>query len=339
MKRLILLFIFIGATQLSAGCNESKPSREYSKIPSESHEQETPEPSGKPKPFEGKHWKAVHIANDHSIYSFDGESLKNWDFGGFESTDCNYNSQDMSEDVYAAYFTDDYCYLEGEDKTVLQYPMNGGSQHKKFVMKEMIRAFEISEAGFAMLTEGGFITYFDSEGEPIADPIELDSSEGRTLGLLDSGELLRKKSGKIEIIHPQDQKKEFATPLAYEEVFQKKTLSGHIILVREHETIQNRSCLDFFDVENEKTVFSIQTLYPKILDLDGNTLATSGNDNNEPKIKLYDTTTGKKTYEGCTEGIGGICALRLEGDTVYFVGDKPNPKSIIIDTRQKPNQE
>ncbi len=300
MKKILLLSIFVGATHLTAGSGNSKPSKpsnQHSALSSVMQEQtpkqttETPNPSSKPKPFGGKSWNGVYIRSDddHSIYVIN-DRLTKWDFRGFEPTDCEYDSKDAK-----VVFTDDACYARNRD-TVVKYPMNGGSK-KTTVMKNMIKRITASQTGFATLTDDGFITLFDTNGNPEGSPIKVDPAD-TIIRLLDTGELFHIHSKQtIALIDPNTKKQTDVITLENSptKISRKKTSNGHIIVACKHQTVKDGATIHLVDVENGNIVLSIPTSsYPNQWDLEGNNLATGGNGRT---VKLFDITTVQKTYE------------------------------------------
>ncbi len=329
MKWFTILTIFIGVAELFVGGSYSS-----------GMEQDKSGPA-----FRGKKWEEVYITEDNAVYSFDGKRLKKWNFEGIEATDC----ENISEKKSNVFFTNDYCYVQG-NKIVVTYPMNSESEKKRIdEMKEPIQRFAASEAGYAVLTKGkpkiasSFVTVVDSKGKP-ADKhrLHINGQKGVTgIFLLNSGELIYSYDSGISVFSPSENWKKIATFKTenVNKILKKTTPGGHFVVARDNQTFEHKSWIHVEDKESGKSKLSISSMDPHAWDLDGTALVVAGDESERPTIKLYDLTTEQETYKGTTDGISGECAVRLQGSKVYFVGNKPKPRSTIIDTREKSSSE
>ncbi len=335
MKWFTILIIFIGVAELFAGGKQSK--LEYDSVAQGPKETSTSFITYKP--FGGKKWKNVHIADDTSVYSFYGNSLKKWDFKGIEEIDCGDDLQDMPKHACKTFLPTDGCCYWADGNTVVRYPMNSGLKKSEIPMKKMIKALVANKGEFAVLTEDNLVTFFDSESNVIGIPFKLENERGdyiNEIGLLERGEFFVKSKLKIRFYNSKSRKYiSDIEKIGFKKILRKKTLDGYFCVACDHPTIKNRSDIRFYGKGDEDCEKAITTIHPREWDLDGNTLVIAGGKNGQPSpIKLYDVTTGQKTYEDTTD-ISGECAIRLLGNEVYFVGNEPEPRSIIIDTREK----
>ena len=337
MKKVILLSILVGATQLISGPASSKPD-EYEYLPLPSEYEYSPllsedERSDEQKPFGGKQWKSVHITDRNTVYTSGDKKIEKWNFRG--STKPIEVTSDLDKNA-TVQFTDNNAYrLHAGMKEFVKYAMNGGiilEDHSK--MKNKIKQLSVSNAGCAILTEDGRITREDSDSNP--EGIFPASATDR-ITLLDTGELLYVHQKVIKIFDTPTPRN-IAPDISPKKILRKKTQTGHIVLASQNE--KNQPAIDIVVVADGKSILTIPTLcYPLDWDLEGNNIAIVGDGSGKNStVKLFDIENdGKKIYEG-NHDISGHRAVRLDGSTIYFVGDKPEPKSLGIDTREKSNK-
>ncbi len=318
MKKVILLSILVAATQLVGGNKSSKSGK-----------------SNQLEAFGGKAWENVYIAPEGNVYTFGNKKLESWNFDGLESTEILYEAQ--KGDI--AQFTDKACYVMNKERNkIVTYPMDGRLK-TSLVMTKKIMQLAVSQAGFAPLDKEGSISRFDSNSRPVAGVIKVDDNTG-DITLLDTGELLYVHSKGITIFgkeHPKDHQN-IPLDVSPKKILRKKTQKGHIVLASQNETVG--PAIDIVVVADGTSVLTISTgCYPLDWDLEGNNIAIVGDGSGQNStVKLFDIENdGKKIYEG-NHDISGHRAVRLDGSTIYFVGDKPEPKSLGIDTRQKTNK-
>lgn len=332
MKKLFLILVLIATNPLSAADRLIDKLRKFHKT-SQWGDPETP----KPKPFDNSKWDRVYISSDgKSVYIDNNKSIKKWNFEGSDNTLIHNVSTKRH-----VQFTDDYCYDRDEQK-IYQYSMNDQSV-KRFEMRHQCQSNVSSKAGFAALT-GTYVTRFTPQGTPDHSPLNINKSPAY-IGLLDSGELFYVIGQQLYLVAPEKvTENEIKTQRNnLRKILKKMTSNSQLVIAYDHASVANRAFIDFINTKGETTssIPSIETdMFPLDWDLQNNYLATDGNCNDRRTIKLFDITTGQQIYE-TNPKVGETAALRLDpsGNTIYTVGNKPAPESLIIDVRQKSQQQ
>lgn len=321
MKKFLAIGLLIGAG-INAGGNQSSP-----------------------KPFGGFFgWRAVRLDDNQNVCTISPYNyFRKWDF---EGTQVLIDGNEHFDGLTHSTSTNTHFFCIGDQgNTVIKIPFDG-TNAADIKMKNPIQTnVGATESEIIILDSSGNIIVCDYDGNPCEvqtkDLFKNKFDTNARIQVIDNRSLAIYTNSHLHKYNLKTQQLDYEIELGNEnpirKILFKATKKDHLIAVRPHKGIENTEFIEILD--KGEVVQSFQNKTVQNTSLDEDLLAVQANG----KVKLYDVNTGQQTYEGSDYGIGGASDMKLEKDLLFLVGrkvaEKSRPGSVVIDTRQKPQQE